>query len=167
MIHEKHLLVVLAALLGMFYGCYSFTGIAVNPEAETFYVLPFSSQTTDAPPVLPDIFTQKLSDKVRNDTPLKLSETDPDIAIKGVVTTYRVSSEAPQAGELTALNRLNVSVKITIDDSTSSEGARTFTASWAVDFPGDVNLLDVQDQLIEEVTDQLVEDIFNKAFTSW
>ncbi len=163
----KPVLVVFAVLGWLFYGCYTFTGIAVNPEAETFYVLPFSSQTTDAPPALSDIFTQKMSDKVRDNTPLKLSETDPDMAIKGVVTTYRVTSEAPQAGELTALNRLNVSVKITIEDSTSEEGPRTFTASWAVDFPGDVNLLDVQDQLIEEVTEQLVEDVFNRIFTSW
>ncbi len=167
MIKMQKQISLLALLFLLFYGCYSFSGIAVSAEAETYYVLPFASQTTDAPPVLPDIFTQKLSDKVRDDTRLKISETDPDISIKGIITSYRVTSEAPQAGELTALNRLNVSVKITVDDLTSETGERTFTASWAVDFPGDVNLLDVQDQLIEEVTDQLVEDIFNKVFTSW
>ncbi len=158
---------VLLALALLFSACYSFTGIAIDPEAKTFYVQPFGSQTADAPPNLTEIFTQKLSDRVRNDTPLKQSESDPDITFKGLITSYRVTSEAPQAGGQTAVNRLTITVKITLEDATSRAEPRTFTASWFEDFPGDTNLLDVQDQLIEDITDQLVENIFNKAFTSW
>ncbi len=151
----------------LFSSCYSFTGIAISPEASTFYVAPFTSQTADAPPNFSEIFTQKLNDRVRTETSLKESQTDPDITFKGIVTTFRVTSEAPEAGSQTAVNRLTVSVKITIEDVTAEEKTKHFTASWFVDFPGDVNLLDVQDQLITEITDQLTEDIFNKAFSNW
>ncbi len=158
---------LLFVLTLLFSSCYTFTGIAISPEAKTFYVQPFTAQTADAPPNLSEIFTQKLSDRLRNDTPLKQSETDADITFKGVITSYRVTSEAPQAGGQTTVNRLTIAVKITLEDKTSEEEPKTFTASWFEDFPGDTNLLDVQDQLIEDITDQLVENIFNKAFTNW
>ena len=93
-------------------GCYTFSGISIPDDVKTFTVLPFDVRANNAPPTLSLTFTERLKDKVRNESRLQLIDTDPDISFSGSITEYSVASVAPQPNERTAFNQLRISVNV-------------------------------------------------------
>ncbi len=148
-------------------GCYSFKGTSISPDVNTFYVAPFDNIAPDAPPTLPITFSEALREKILNESRLIFDDEQPDVEFIGTITTWRVSSEAPQPGELVAFNRLTIGVRVEyINHRNEAENWKS-NFSYFADYSADQNLLDVQDQLIEAINEELVNQIFNKAFTNW
>lgn len=148
-------------------GCYSFKGTSIPPTVNTFYVESFEDETTGAAPTLSQDFTIALIDKVRSESRLKFTDTDPDIEFKGTITRFQVTAEAPQPDEQVSFNNLNIEVLIEYSEKDNEEAAWQQRFPFFSSFRADVTLLDVQDQLIQEISEQIMEDIFNKAFTNW
>ncbi|MFT5764518.1 MAG: hypothetical protein ACI8X3_001949, partial [Saprospiraceae bacterium] len=69
--------------------------------------------------------------------------------------------------ELTAFNRLDVTVNVEFINNKDETQNWVQPFSYFSDFESDQNFLTVQDGLVETINNQLVEDIFNKAFTNW
>lgn len=150
-------------------GCYSFKGISIPPEVNTFYVRNFETIATNAPPTLGLDFGERLKDKVRSETRLKLQTDNPDVEFTGKISDFRVVPVAPKPGELVSLNRLEIKMRIGFinnqDEKKGWASEREF--SHFAEFSNSVDLLTVQDQLIKQIGDQLLEDIFNAAFNDW
>jgi len=150
--------------------CYSFKGISIDPDVNTFFVQNFNNEAPNAPPTLALEFTERLKDKVRLESRLNLKNTDADIEFTGRVTDYRVIPVAPKPGELVSLNRLEVGVSVLFinnkADKKSWPSPRAFRHF--AEFDNSVDLLSVQDQLLLDVIyPQILEDIFNAAFNDW
>lgn len=151
-----------------FTGCYSFQGIAIAREIETYYVAQFDNVSGNVVPTLAPNFTEKLKDKVRNESRLiYIDNQDADVEFSGVISDFRVTSEAPQPGESVAFNRLTIGIRVEYKNRVKEEESTTINSSFYAEYPSDTNLLDIQEELIETITDQLVEDVFTKAFTNW
>ena len=148
-------------------GCYTFSGISIPDDVKTFAVLPFDVRANNAPPTLSLAFTERLKDKVRNESRLQLIDTDPDVSFSGSITDFSVASVAPQPNERTAFNQLRISVNVKYESRKNEKNNWNQSFSYFTNYPSTTNLLSVQDQLIEEINNQLVEDIFNRAFTDW
>jgi hypothetical protein len=157
----------LLAGLTLWAGCYSFRGISIPPTAETYYIDLFGVEATSAPANMGQDFTRELTDKVRNESRLKLSESNPDLNFSGSITKFQVSAINPEPNARVGSNRLTIDIRVTYEDEQEEDNDWQQTFSYFVDFPSDRNLLDLQDQLIQEAYDQITEDIFNKAFTDW
>jgi hypothetical protein len=112
-------------------------------------------------------FTRELTDKVRNESRLKLSDIEPDITFQGSVTRFQVSAINPEPNARVGSNRLTIGIRVNYIEREDPDASWEQNFSYFVDFPSDRNLLDLQDQLIMEAYDQITEDIFNKAFTEW
>lgn len=148
-------------------GCYSFRGISIPPEAQTFYISELRSRVPGAPADLGQQFSENLKQKFLNQTRLNFVDIDPDIEFSGEITRFAVTSVAPQPGETTAFNRLEIAVRMKYEYHLNEEENWENNFSFFSDFNRDENLLDVQDGLITIIFQQLAEDIFNKAFTNW
>ncbi len=146
---------------------YSFTGISIPDNVKTFYVAPFEVEAPNAEPILSQTFSDALRDKIQTESRLNQSQTDPHCEFKGIISRYQVSSVAPKPGELTAFNRLDVTVSVEFINHKDESQSWKQTFPYFSDFASDENFLDIQDGLIETINEQLVEDIFNKAFTNW
>lgn len=150
-------------------GCYSFRGISIDPNVNTFFIQNFEVSAASAPPTLAVNFTERLKDKIRNETRLGLKSTDPDIEFTGKVRDFRVVPVAPQPGQLVALNRLEIVLDVMYTDhkneSKSWISSRPF--QHFAEFPNDKDLLSIQDQLVSQIFDQILEDIFNATFNDW
>ena len=145
------------------HSCYSFKGIAIDPEIRTYYIEQFVDNSGGGVPILAINFTEKLKDKVRNESRLVYSEVDPDITFSGSIVRFD-----PVTSLTGANNQLYIGVRVLLEKTKGQDlEDKTFNESFFAEFPQDVNFLDVRDDLIEEITDQLVIDIFNKAFTNW
>jgi hypothetical protein len=165
----KRYLIWLLCLLPLAQGCYSFKGISIDPEVSTFFVRNFETLAPNAPPTLGLDFGERLKDKVRTETRLLLRSAEPDVEFTGKITDFRVVPVAPKPGETVSLNRLEIRMKIGyLNNKNEKKGwvnERDF--SHFAEFSNDTELLAVQDQLILQVGNQLLEDIFNAAFNDW
>ena len=149
-----------------FSSCYSFKGVTIAPDTKTFTVNLFTNNASAAPPNLAQSFTEKLKDKIRNNTRLNLVNTEGgDLIFSGSVVGYDVVAVAPQPNQPAAFNQLRITIAVDLLDSKNEKGSRKQQFSFQADFPGTSQLLQVQDQLIKQITDKILEDIFNKAFT--
>lgn len=156
-----------ALLLFTLSACYSFKGTSISPDIQTFYVAPFDNRAPDAPPTLPVDFSEALRLKILNESRLTFNDENPDVEFTGAIITWRVSSEAPKPGELVAFNRLTIGVQVSYINHHDEQENWKSNFTYFADYDVTQNLLDVQDQLIEVISEELVNQIFNKAFTNW
>ncbi|TAK36743.1 MAG: hypothetical protein EPO28_13045, partial [Saprospiraceae bacterium] len=151
----------------LFAGCYSFKGISIPPDVSTFYVKTFENQTPDSEPTLSQEFTELLKDRIRRETRLNYNSEIPDIEFSGSITGFRVTAEAPKAGEQIGFNKLTISMQVEFINNKDEKANWKQQFSYDDFFEPDQNLLDVQTRLIKNISDELVERIFNRAFTNW
>ncbi|MBL7827018.1 MAG: LptE family protein [Saprospiraceae bacterium] len=135
----------------------------------SFFIRTFETIASNAPPTLALEFTEKLKDKIRSETRLRLNNENPDIEFSGRVTGFTVSPVAPKPGEVVALNqlRITVSFKYINNKNDKKSWPNERSKSHFAEFSNTEDLLTVQDRLIKEITDQLLEDVFNEAFNDW
>ena len=162
-------LLLITILLLINYGCYSLKGISIDPAAKTFYVNTFENAAPNAPPTISNLVTESLNQKILRETRLNPSEENIDIEFSGKIRSFRVSSVAPQPGELSAFNRLTITYEVSYSNNMEGKEKENWTKNYTLfsDFSASQNLLDVQDDLIETIHQELMEKIFNDAFTNW
>jgi hypothetical protein len=162
----KH--VVIISVVGLlFSSCYSFKGITIAPDINTYFVGKFEHLALNAPADIHIVFAEALRNKIRNESRLKLSDENADILFEGEITDYSVTAEAPQEGNTVAFNKLNINVKITFSNSKNEKENYTKNFSFFRLFGSDQDLQTVQDALIKDIFEQLTEKIFNETFANW
>ena len=158
----------------LFAGCkiqYSFTGINVN--AETITINNFFFESDNGPPDLATKFTDQMRDYFQQNTNLQLIDNDGELMFEGAVSGYQLSPVAQTAN--TDLNGLNtaaqtrltitVSVNFTNLNDPSSDFTRNF--SFFSDFDADQAIQDVEEELIDEIYEQIILNIFNASVANW
>ena len=154
----------------LFSGCkihYSFSGASIPPEAKTVSVQYFQNNASLAPPSLSQAFTEALRDKLGSQTRLGLVKKDGDLNFEGSVTGYVSTPVALQSNDQAAANRLTitVSVKYTCAFDTKKNFEQSF--SRFADYKGTQSLSSLENELITNINEQLVQDIFNRALNDW
>ncbi len=146
---------------------YSFTGGSVPAQAQTFSVEYFTTSASLASPVINQVLTEGLKDYLLAQTRLDIAKSNGDIQYSGVITKYNVAPINIQSDESAATNRLNVTIKVNYVNVFEEE--KNFEKSFTrfADFDRNTQLADVEDALLEEITDQLVQDIFNNSLGDW
>ena len=146
---------------------YSFRGISIPPEVTTYYVGQFKNNALNAPPTLAIETSEALKEKIRRESRLILDDTDPNVEFQGTIVDFRVTAEAPQPGESSAINRLTIVTAVEYISHQNKEDGFKRNFSFFFDFDANTELASVQTQAIEDILAQLTEDIFNAAFTNW
>jgi hypothetical protein len=152
-------------LAGVFFQCYSFKGVSIDSDVKTFSVNLFGNNVPSAPPTIQLTFSEKLREKVRNNTRLQMSNSESDLTFSGSVDEYSVIAVAPQPGVAAPFNQLKITVSVELVNTKNEKGGWKQAFGFQSNFDGSRSLLTVQDQLIKEISDKIVQDIFNKAFT--
>jgi hypothetical protein len=146
---------------------YSFTGADIPAAANTVSVKQFRIVTPMAAPNYDLIITEAYKDLMLAQTRLDLIDKKGDLQYEGTITRYETGNAAVSGDELATLNRLSISVKVkyinTIEREKNFE--RTFTRFADYDSNTDFNA--VEAELIEEINDQLIQDIFDASLGAW
>lgn len=145
-------------------GCYSLSGISIDPNSKTFHVSLFENRADLIEPTFARDFSEKLKDKIRTSTRLVQDDREGDIEFTGTITQFQITSEAPQPGATTAINRLRVSVKIDFSNQKNEKDKWSQSFNDFVDFGANENFANVKTEKMDEVIKNLVEKIFNEAF---
>ena len=147
---------------------YNLSGGSIPPEAKTFSVAYFPNNAPMVAPTLSNVLTEGLRDKFSRQTRLQQVEEGGDFAFEGEITNYTSTTASVSSGDYALMNRLTITVKVNFQnavDQTTSFNAKTFS-SYA-DYDASQLLVDVQDQLIEEIVEALVNDIYMAAAGNW
>ena len=158
---------VLCSISIFLISCYSFKGISIPDNVNTFKVDLFQSRAANAPATIGQTFSDALNDKITRESRLDYNSGDPDIVFSGIIKDYKVEPLAPTGDNTSALNRLKIWVEISYTNNKNEEDNWKKTFSQQRDFDSAINLFSVQDQYITEIFDLVVEEVFNKAFTNW
>ncbi len=150
-----------------FSSCYSFKGISIPSNINSYLVEDFTLISRDAPSDLNQQFSEALRKKIREESRLSNSTDNPDIIFKGTITNYKISFVAPEEGNTTSLNRLEISVKIEYSNELNDDDSWTKNYSDFEDYDSTSDFQSIQDGLIEVITNDIMERIFNDAFTNW
>ena len=147
---------------------YNLSGGSIPPEAKTFSVAYFPNNAPMVAPTLSNVLTEGLRDKFSRQTRLQQVEEGGDFAFEGEITNYTSTTASVSSDDYALMNRLTITVKVNFQnavDQTTSFNAKTFS-SYA-DYDASQLLVDVQDQLIEEIVEDLVNDIYMAAAGNW
>jgi hypothetical protein len=157
---------LLLLFLILLVGCYSFQGISIPPEVNTFYVENFEDRTGEIPPGFNEVFSEDLTTKIRTDSRLRVNSDNPDITFTGVINRFTVRAEDPDKTTGTSLNRLYLTIQVTYFNSVTDEELKK-TYDENEDFGADQDFFDIQEALLETISERIIERIFNDSFTSW
>ena len=163
-------LLILAGVLFGASSCkvnYSFSGASISPDVKTFQVKFFNKTAALGPASLSQTFTEKLKDKFISQTTLALADRNADLTFEGTISNYTVAPISIQSNEVAAQNRLTISVNVKFTNLKDEKQNFETSFSRYADFPSTQNLAVVEDNLIREINEQLVDDVFNKAVINW
>lgn len=161
------LLVILLVALA---GCkvsYSFSGVNISPEVQTYSVAYFPNRAPIVQAQLSQEFTNALLDKIQNNTSLDLASDGGDVGFSGEITGYETRPTAITGDETAARNRLTITVRVKYTNAVEPELDYDTSFSRYEDYDASQNLSEVENDLIVLIVENLVEDIFNRAFISW
>jgi hypothetical protein len=145
---------------------FNMSGASVAP-AKTCQVNYFENRAEIVNPRLSYLVTEALKDKIQSNSSLNLVNSHADVLFEGEITGYTVQPQAVQATGIAAKDRLTVTIKVKFTNEVKEENSYDKSFSRFSEFSSGTSFTAVENQLVDEIMEQLMDDIFNEAFSSW
>jgi hypothetical protein len=117
---------------------------------------------------LSDIFIDKLRSKILRETRLNIAnESVAEVQFTGNIRDYYINPSTITGTETVAQNRLTIVIQVDYIDTKTPENSFSQSFSDGENFDAAANLVDVEDALINVISERIAESIFNKAFVNW
>ncbi|MBQ2394185.1 MAG: LptE family protein [Alistipes sp.] len=166
---KRVLYTILAVLITT--GCtvkYSLSGASIPPDAKTFSVAYFPNNAAMVTPTLSSTLTDALIDKFSRSTRLLQVPEGGDFAFEGEIVGYTSATASVSSNDYALQNRLTITIRVrftNVVDEKASFSNRTFSAY--ADYDSTKLLTEVEGELIAQIVEQLVNDIFQAAASNW
>jgi hypothetical protein len=147
---------------------YSFTGASISPQVKTISIQYFPNNASMVVPTLSRSLTDALRDYFTSQTSLVLVDRNGDLNIEGAITDYSVRPQAIQGNETAAMNRISVTINVTFTNKKNEkQNFENVSFTRYQDYQSSLSLSVVEEDLIKEINDQLVQDVFLKSVVNW
>ena len=147
--------------------CYSFKDVSIPAEVKTVKVNYIENRARIVNPQLSQRLTDKLRQKIVNQT--RLSQTNSDDAhydISGQITDYYVTTSGI-SNQQAATNRLNVTVHLIFKNRLDSKKDFEADLTRNFDFSASKSLSVAEAELTDLVVQNMTDEIFNRIFSNW
>lgn len=145
---------------------FSFESGSLHPDVKTITIRPFFNESGGGPPNMEVEFTEKLKEFFQQNTNLSIVNENGHITLEGSINNFGISPIAPQANETAAFNRLTIGVNaIYLNVLETDEEKNNFDQNFSffADFPQGQALSDAEAELLDEIFDQIILDIYNRV----
>jgi hypothetical protein len=142
-------------------------------EAISIYIPVIYNEIGAGPSNMSQEFTELLREYFQRNTKLDITKTEVfgELMLEGAIVGYNVTPVSPSAGEngleIAAQNRLTMLVKMKYANPFNKKDDFEQVFSYFKDFDGDKSLSEVESELLEEIYEQLIIQIFTKSFDNW
>ena len=158
---------ILASIVLQSCGFYSFSGTSIPQEVKTFSVSYFDNNAPINSPLMSQTITEGLKQKFISETNLSIEERNGDFEFSGEITSFTVTPVSAQSTDNAQLNRLTIQVAVKLVCASDDKISFEQTFSNFQDFDATLNFSDVENDLVEEISEMLIQSIFNKAAINW
>ena len=154
---------------------YSFTGTNINYElVKTFSVENFFNDSGSGPANMEQRFTEALKEYYQRNTQLELVRNNGDLQFSGSIVRYSLSPQAvvssgdPNLPDRAGQMRLTIAVEVEYVNLSNEEENKKQTFTFFQDYdPRTTTLLDVESQLVEDIFETIIQDIFTATVANW
>ncbi len=144
---------------------YKFTGASTT--AATVSIGNFPNLAPIQANSLSTTFIDNLRDKVLRETRLRLENNNAEVSFTGSIQNYYVSPAAVSGTEDVSENRLTIAIQVDYIDTIEPEKSFSQLFRDGENYDASQTLTDVEDDLIQVITERIAESIFNRAFVNW
>ena len=158
---------VLVAIISLQGTCrYSLKDVSIPPEIKTVRVFFIENKARYINPQLSPKLTDKLRQKIVNQTRLSQTNNDADYEVSGYISEYSVSTSGISQQQV-ASNNLNVTVHIVFRNRQNDK--LNFEADITRNFPfsASKSLTQAEAELNDQIITNLTDEIFNRIFSNW
>lgn len=164
---SRRVIFILLVLMAAFSSCYSFKDVSIPPEVKTARINYIENRATYVNPQLSPQLTDRLRQKINNQTRLTLvTGDDADYDIRGEVRSYALST-AGVSDQQAATNRLTITVHIVFKNRLDEKANFEADISRNFDFNANLSLQQAEAQQMEDILKNLSDEIFNRIFSNW
>ena len=166
----KTIMVVLASVFLM-QGCtvsYKLNGASIDYNTiKTITVEAFTNRAAYQWAPMAPMFNTTLSDKYNHQTKLRQVKRDGDLVLSGEIVSYDQTNKSISADGYSAMVqlRMTVKVKFTNNKHHDDDFDKTFTANREYD--SSQQLSAVQEELVQQMIDDIVDQVFNATVANW
>lgn len=163
----KVLIPILIAMFSLQGTCrYSLKDVSIPPEIKTVRVFFIENKARYINPQLSPKLTDKLRQKIVNQTRLSQTNNDADYEVSGYISEYSVSTSGISQQQV-ASNNLNVTVHIVFRNRQNDK--LNFEADITRNFPfsASKSLTQAEAELNDQIITNLTDEIFNRIFSNW
>lgn len=167
---KKIIAIFSAAACLLLTGCtvkYSLSGASIPPEAKTFSVAYFPNNAPLVAPILSATLTDELTQRFATRTRLVQVPEGGDFAFEGEIIGYTSTTSSVSSGDYAVQNRLTITVKVKFTNAIDDKMSYNKNFSAYADYDSTRLLTEVEGELITEIVEQLVTDIFMSAAANW
>ncbi|MCW3117110.1 MAG: hypothetical protein JWM28_1192 [Chitinophagaceae bacterium] len=144
---------------------YRFKDVSIPDSIKTVKVNFIENKARYINPQLSPQLTDKLRQKIVNQTRLSQTNGDADWEISAFISDYSVSTAAI-SNQQNATDRLNISVSVSLYDRLANK-TQDYQVSHSFDFSATITLEQAQVQLGDQILTNMTDEIFNKLFSNW
>lgn len=156
-------------ILGACKVSYSFNGASIDYNViKTMQIHDFNNHATLVYAPMAQMFNEKLRDVFTRNTKLKFTDVDPNVELEGEIIRYDFTPLAIKEDQYASQTRLTVSVRIRYRNNVNPEedkDGEVFTAYR--DFTSDLNVDKAQEELIPQIIEEIIDQIFNGTMSNW
>lgn len=152
-------------------GCsvsYKFNGASIDyTKTKTITIADFPIRSSYVWGPMASIFNNQLKDEFANHTKLSQVKRNGDLKIEGEITRYEQRNKSVSSEGYSAQTELSltVNVRFTNNANHTEDFERQFTATSTYDSTQSLN--SVQEELVTEMVEELVDQIFNATVANW
>ena len=147
---------------------YSFNGSSIDyAKTKTITIADFPNRASYVWGPMASIFNNQLKDEFASHTKLQQVKRNGDLVIEGEITQYQQRNKAVTSEGHSAQTELSmtVNVRFTNNINHAEDFERQFTATSSYETTQSLN--SVQEELVTQMVDELVDQIFNAAVANW
>jgi len=152
-------------------GCtisYKFNGASINYDIiKTISLESFPNRAVYQWGPMESMFNNALSDIYANQTKLQQVARGGDLSLSGEITSYDQVNKSISSDGYSSMMQLKMTVNVRFENTKnhSEDFERQFSASREFDTSQQLN--DVQEELVNQMIDEIVEQIFNATVANW
>lgn len=146
---------------------YSLSGASIPPAAKTFSVAYFPNNATMVAPMLSSTLTEELVDIFSRRTRLTQVEEGGDFAFEGEIINYTSATSSVSSDDYALLNRLTISVRVRFINAIDEKASWSRTFQAYEDYDSTKLLTEVESELIPQIVEKIVTDIFMASAANW
>lgn len=173
MIMKKHIgiIAILAVLAVGVASCtitYKFNASSIDYNfVKTITLEPFANRAAYQWAPMAPMFNQSMSDLYERQTKLKQVKSNGDLQISGEITGYDQTNKAISSDGYSSMVQLKMTVKCKFVNNTNHKEDFDKPFSASREYDSTQQLSSVQEELVQQMIDEILDQIFNATVANW